>query len=91
MATKRTLTKEKPAELKMYVGPTIPALNLINNSVYSGIPTLAVDAVAEYPIFKALFINIEDYSEAGKSIRERKGLTWIAYNKVIEIKSKGGF
>ena len=90
---KETAVEEKPVEKvatapepKMYVGPTLSKLGLIQNVVYTGIPAGAAAVIAERPMVGNLFILVKDYPKAEKSIREQSGLYWMAYNEAQSLR-----
>lgn len=78
--------EKKVNEPKMYVGPTIAKLGLIQNVVYTGIPASASAAITDNPMIGNLFIRVADYPKAERSIRERTGLYWLAYNEVQNVR-----
>lgn len=95
MATKKKTVTEAVEEAvpaqdttAMYVGPTIPALGLIQNVVYTGIPESAEPGIKAVPLLSALFISVNQYPEAERAIREETGYIWSAFRAVSEYRSK---
>ena len=79
--TAETIDKIPPV---MYVGPTIHKIGVINGVVYADIPETAKNAIEEKPVLKALFIPVERYPEAERSIREKSGYFWTIYKMALE-------
>lgn len=68
----------------MYVGPTMHKIGVIKNTIYTAIPETAEKAIEEKQILKTLFIRVEQYPEAERSIREESGYFWTAYKAALE-------
>lgn len=72
-------------EPKIYVGPSIPKLGVVNNVVYTNYPNEFREAAKTTPRIKQLFIKILSYPKAEQSIREQKGYIWEAYKVALEL------
>ena len=68
----------------MYVGPTIHQIGVINNITYTEIPETVAKAIERIPAIKALFIPVDEFPEAEKSIREESGYYWSAYKATVK-------
>lgn len=77
--------KEKP-ELRMYVGPTIANIGMIQNRVYSEIPEAAQEVIRETPVFGNLLIPISDYPMANEMLRTRNGYIYSAFQMALNLK-----
>lgn len=74
----------------LYVGPTLPKLNLQRNTVYTSVPLQAIAAIAGneetetkgVPELGALFISITKYPFVDKSMRARSGFYYRTYQTV---------
>ena len=71
----------------MYVGPTMTRHGLIQNTVYAAIPETAEGILSDQPLLRGLFVDVSVYPDAEKSIRERAGYYYNAYNLALD---KGG-
>ena len=78
---KAEATKQKTKPV-MYVGPTMAKYALIQNTIYSELPESAKELFEKSAITKMLLIDVEKYPEAEKSIRERTGIYWQAFNEI---------
>ena len=89
--TEEVILPEEPAEeVKapeplMYVGPTLAGVG-IQNRVYTEIPAGAQDAFKELPELRNLFIRIEQYPDANRMLREKKGYIYSAFRKALTLK-----
>lgn len=88
--TEETEMIEKKTGPCMYVGPTVPALGLVQNVVYTDIPDTAKSRMEEIRLLGALFVEIKAYPEAEKELRERRGYIWQAFRELAEYRNKNG-
>lgn len=84
-AAEETTVTAEPKRL-MYIGPTLTKHGVIQNVIYEGLPTTAVEVMGKFPLFKALFIDPKDYPSAERSIREQTGHYWAAYLAALNYK-----
>lgn len=84
-AVEEVVEEVKAPEPLMYVGPTIAGIG-IQNRVYTDIPVGAQEAFKELPELRNLFIQINQYPDANKMLRERKGYIYSAFKKALTLK-----
>jgi len=72
----------------IYVGPTMTSIGAVANTIYSDIPETAQAAFEQCPILKILFVNIPDYPQAEREIREQSGACWGAYEAAVEYQTE---
>ena len=83
--TKVEAKKKKWSDPKMYVGPTVAKLEVVNNSVYTDYPAAFLKAAESTPKLKQLFIPIKSYPAAEKQIRDQSGYIWDAYQAALAL------
>lgn len=75
-------------EPRMYVGPTIHRFGVIQNVVYTDIPEEYKTVIRQLPMAGSLFMPINQYPEAERSIREHDGYIWTAFKAVLDFAQK---
>ena len=75
-------------ERVMYVGPTVIGFG-VQNRVYDRIPEEFRGRLEKTPELRNLFIPIEEYPNACRMLREKKGYIFNAYETALKIKNGG--
>lgn len=82
---------EKPGEKegagfpRLYIGPTIARLGLIQNVIYTDFPREVKDEIGVgHTFFVRLFITPADFAMAERQIANHTGYTWDAYKKALK-------
>ena len=77
--------KEGAGFPRLYIGPTIAKLGLIQNVIYTDFPREVKDAIGlGHTFFVMLFIAPADFASAEKQIANHTGYAWDAYKKALQ-------
>jgi hypothetical protein len=71
----------------IYIGPSVPAIGLKKNMLFrtEELPSQLLQAAADKPIIKALYISTRDLAETTKRLNTKGSLEYTANKEMLEI------